>query len=73
MPKLNRNGVELYYEVHGEGPPLLLLHGGLCSNETWSGILGDLAAHYQVTAPERRGHGRTPDIDQPITIESMLA
>ena len=66
-------GVPTYFEVHGEGPPLLLLHGGLCSDETWSGILGDLAAHYRVTAPERRGHGRTPDVDQPITIDSMLA
>jgi pimeloyl-ACP methyl ester carboxylesterase len=65
------DGVRTYYEVTGTGTPLVLLHGGLCPAETWDGQMAALAEHYRVYVPERFGHGRTPDIDGPITYENM--
>jgi pimeloyl-ACP methyl ester carboxylesterase len=64
-------GVRTYYEVSGEGEPLLLLHGGFCSAETFDGLTPLLAEAYRVYLPERRGHGRTPDVVGPITFENM--
>jgi len=64
-------GVRTYYESHGEGEPLLLLHGGLCTIETFSGQMPELAKRFRVILPERRGHGRTADVDGPITYEAM--
>jgi pimeloyl-ACP methyl ester carboxylesterase len=64
-------GVRTYYEAHGSGEPLVLLHGGLCAIETFSGLTPQLAERFRVYLPERRGHGRTPDIEGPITYELM--
>jgi pimeloyl-ACP methyl ester carboxylesterase len=64
-------GVRTYYEAHGSGDPLVLLHGGLCAIETFGGLTPKLAEHFRVYLPERRGHGRTPDVDGPITYEIM--
>jgi pimeloyl-ACP methyl ester carboxylesterase len=66
-------GVHTYYEVNGEGEPLILLHGGMCTAETFDGQTPALAERYRVYVPERRGHGRTPDVDGPITYEIMAA
>lgn len=66
---LDVNGVHTYYEVDGSGEPLVLLHGGLCAIETLAGLRAGLAAHYRVYLPERRGHGRTPDVDGPFGYE----
>ncbi|MFG3558433.1 alpha/beta fold hydrolase [Micromonospora sp. NPDC047557] len=60
-----------YYEVHGSGQPLLLLHGGMCTLETMEAQLSGLATGFQVIAAERRGHGRTPDVPGPITYAAM--
>ena len=65
------DGVGTYYEVTGTGEPLLLLHGGLCPAESWDPQTAALAERYRVYVPERFGHGRTPDVDGPITYESM--
>jgi pimeloyl-ACP methyl ester carboxylesterase len=65
------DGVRTYYEVTGTGDPLILLHGGLCTAETWDAQTTALAERYRVYVPERYGHGRTPDIDGPITYENM--
>lgn len=65
------DGVRTYYEVSGDGDPLVLLHGGMCTAETWDAQAPALAARYRVHVPERFGHGRTPDIDAPITYENM--
>ena len=54
------NGVNYYYEVHGSGEPLLLLHGGLGSIDMFRPILPKLAEHRQVIAVDLQGHGRTP-------------
>jgi pimeloyl-ACP methyl ester carboxylesterase len=55
------NGLNAYYEVHGEGEPLLLMHGGFCTVETFEHQTPALAEHYRVYLPERRAHGRTAD------------
>jgi pimeloyl-ACP methyl ester carboxylesterase len=65
------NGIGLYYETHGSGRPLILLHGGLGSGEMFGPILPTFAAHHQVVAPDLQGHGRTADIDRPLSVELM--
>jgi len=65
------NGLNTYYEVSGKGERLFLMHGGFCTVESFARQTPDFAARYQVIVPERRGHGRTPDIDGPITYEAM--
>lgn len=71
MPYVDVNGVHTYYETEGHGEPLLLLHGGACPIETWAAQRPPLAAKYAVYLPERRAHGRTADVDGPITYEIM--
>jgi pimeloyl-ACP methyl ester carboxylesterase len=65
------NGINLYYEIHGTGRPMVLLHGGLGSGEMFGPVLPLLAQHHQVIAPDLQGHGRTADIDRPIDIRVM--
>jgi pimeloyl-ACP methyl ester carboxylesterase len=65
------NGLRMYYEVHGTGRPLLLLHGAYMTVDTMGPILPGLAETRQVIAAEMQGHGRTADIDRPITYEHM--
>ncbi len=62
------NGINLYYETHGAGQPMVLLHGGLASSEMFGPILPTLADHHQVIAVDLQGHGRTADIDRPIEL-----
>ena len=65
------NGVDLYYEIHGEGDPLVLIHGGLTTigeMETW---LPPLAATRQVIAVEMQGHGHTADTDRPLAFPTL--
>ena len=62
------NGINLYYETHGAGRPMMLLHGGLASSEMFGPILPSLADHHQVIAVDLQGHGRTADIDRPIEL-----
>jgi pimeloyl-ACP methyl ester carboxylesterase len=65
------NGFEMYYEVHGDGPPLVLLHGAYMMIEHFGDLLPALAKTRQVFAPEMQAHGRTGDIDRPLTYEQM--
>jgi pimeloyl-ACP methyl ester carboxylesterase len=65
------NGINLYYETHGSGRPLVLLHGGLGSGEMFGPVLPTLAEHHQVIAVDLQGHGRTADIDRPIDVRLM--
>jgi pimeloyl-ACP methyl ester carboxylesterase len=62
------NGVRYYYEVHGQGEPLLLLHGGLGSIEMFGPVLTKLAATRQVIAVDLHGHGRTQLGDRKISL-----
>jgi len=65
------NGINLYYETHGSGRPLVLLHGGLGSGEMFGPILPRLSESHQVIAVDLQAHGRTADVDRPITLEAM--
>ena len=65
------NGLKLYYELHGTGEPLILLHGGLGSIEMLGELLPALARTRKVIAADLQGHGRTGDIDRPITYEAL--
>jgi pimeloyl-ACP methyl ester carboxylesterase len=67
----NVNGINLYYETHGTGRPLILLHGGLGSGEMFGPILPTLSERHQVIAVDLQGHGRTADIDRPIDVRLM--
>jgi pimeloyl-ACP methyl ester carboxylesterase len=66
------NRLRMYYEVHGAGRPLVLLHGGLMTIEgSFGRLLPDLAAGRQVIAAELQGHGRTADIDRDIDLRYL--
>jgi pimeloyl-ACP methyl ester carboxylesterase len=66
------NGLQLYYEIHGLGRPLVLLHGGLLTIDLSFGpLLEPLAAARQVIAVELQGHGHTADTGRPMTIEAL--
>ncbi len=56
---IEANGLTVYYEVCGEGEPLLLIHGGTATCRSWASHLPAFAEHFQVFAPDSRGHGRT--------------
>jgi pimeloyl-ACP methyl ester carboxylesterase len=72
MPRASVNGLDMYYEIHGEGQPLVLLHGSLSSIRTSFGaLLPGLARSRLVIAVEQQAHARTPDIDRPLSIEQM--
>lgn len=65
------NGLNLYYEVHGTGEPLILLHGGLGAIEMFGEVLPSLAQNRQVVAVDLQAHGRTADIDRELRFELM--
>jgi pimeloyl-ACP methyl ester carboxylesterase len=65
------NGLHMYYETHGTGRPLVLLHGGLMSGETFGPVLSMLAERHQVITPDLQAHGRTADIDRPLDARLM--
>ncbi len=64
-------GVNTYYEVYGEGEPLVLLHGGGANALSWLAQIPELAKQFRVYVPERRGHGHTADVDGPISYQIM--
>jgi pimeloyl-ACP methyl ester carboxylesterase len=65
------NGLHLYYETHGSGRPLILIHGGLGTGDMFGPVRTALAANHQVITPDLQGHGRTADIDRPIDVRLM--
>jgi pimeloyl-ACP methyl ester carboxylesterase len=74
MPYADVNGVHMYYEERGEGPPLVLLHGGLLTIElSFGSVIPALAERHRVIAVELQGHGRTADIDRPMAFEHLAA
>jgi pimeloyl-ACP methyl ester carboxylesterase len=64
-------GIKTWYDRAGTGDPLVLMHGGLCTNDTWGAQMPALSEHFEVFAPERRGHGHTPDVDGPLRYSDM--
>lgn len=74
MPHAEVNGLHLYYEQYGEGPPLVLIHGGLMTIElNFASMIPTLAARHRVIAVELQGHGHTADIERPMTFEHLAA
>ena len=65
------NGLEMYYETHGTGEPLVLLHGAYMTIDAMGEVVPSLAKTRRVVAIELQGHGRTADIDRPLSYEQM--
>ena len=65
------NGMQMYYEVSGEGDPLIVLHGAYMNIRSMGAIIPALAENHRVYALELQGHGRTTDIDRPITYQNL--
>src|SRR5262245_1639031 len=66
------NGLKMYYEVHGSGDPVVLLHGAFMTiTNNWTGSIGELSKTRKVIAVEMQGHGRTADIDRDITSKNL--
>jgi pimeloyl-ACP methyl ester carboxylesterase len=66
------NGLKMYYEVHGNGDPVVLLHGAFMTiTNNWAGWIGELSKTRKVIAVEMQGHGRTADIPRDITNENL--
>lgn len=65
------NGINLYYETHGTGRPLILLHGGLMHGGMFGAVMDVYAADHQVITVDLQGHGRTADVDRPLSVITM--
>jgi len=65
------NGISLYYEEHGSGQPLILLHGGLSAASMYAPILAMLAKDRRVIAVDLQAHGHTADVDRPLRFETL--
>src|SRR6195952_1086472 len=72
MPKLNRDGVNIYYEVHGSGPPLILTHGYSSTSGMWQGQIEALSQHYKLVLWDMRGHGQSDYPDDPAAYSAAL-
>ena len=79
MPKLNRDGVNIYYEVRGEGPPLILTHGYSSTSAMWQGQIAPLSQRHKLVLWDMRGHGQSdypPDpnaYSEALTVADMAA
>lgn len=69
--KVPVGGAEIYYEIHGDGPPLVLLHGGVNPSDTFGAPLAAMARTHKVIAIHLRGHGFSTDSDEPWSTEAM--
>ncbi len=69
--KVPVGGAEIYYEIHGDGPPLVLLHGGVLPSQTFGAPLAAMAKTHKVIAIHLRGHGFSTDSDEPWSSEVM--
>ncbi|WP_375325521.1 alpha/beta fold hydrolase [Flagellimonas sp. GZD32] len=61
------NGVKIYYEIHGEGEPLVLLHGFTMSHKMWDGWIEDFSKKYKIILPDLRGHGNSTNPSNEFT------
>jgi pimeloyl-ACP methyl ester carboxylesterase len=79
VPLLDRDGVKIYYEDHGDGPPILLSHGYSATCRMWNEQIAALVARHRVIVWDMRGHGESNDPDDPaayseaLTVEDMAA
>jgi len=73
MPKVQINGIDLFYDIKGAGEPLLLIAGFLCDHAYWSLLMPSLVSHYQVIRLDNRGMGRSSAPDSPYSIKHMAS
>jgi len=71
MPFAKFEDIEIYYEIHGEGEPMLLINGLKADHKNWLAVLEDLKNQYQVVLFDNRGAGRTKDTGEPFTVSTM--
>ena len=65
------NDLNMYYEVHGQGVPLILIHGGLTTSSSWAAYLPELSKHFQVVTPDIRGHGKSKNPSDTISFRTL--
>ena len=70
---LSLDSADIYYEVHGDGTPVLLLHGGFSSAKVWRKQIEVLAEYYQVIAMDSRAHGRSTGAEGPLSYEQLAS
>ena len=72
MPKIDRDGVKIYYEVHGSGPPLLLTHGYSSTSAMWQGQIEALSRTHTLVLWDMRGHGQSDYPADPAAYSEAL-
>ena len=72
MPTIDRDGVEIHYEVHGSGPALLLTHGYSSTSAMWKGQVGALSKHHKLVLWDMRGHGQSDYPGDPAAYSEAL-
>src|SRR5437868_7021354 len=72
MPKINRNGIEIHYEVHGSGPTLLLTHGYSSTSAMWQSQVEALSRHHKLVLWDMRGHGQSDYPGDPAAYSEAL-
>ena len=72
-PVLDTHGISLHYDIHGDGEPLLFLHGGLGAGDNWTYIFGAPPAGYRLIAPDQRGHGASTNPSRVLTFGQVAA
>ena len=72
MPKIERSGVKIYYEVHGDGPPLILTHGYSSTSAMWKEQVEALSKHHKLILWDMRGHGQSDYPDDPACYSEAL-
>ena len=72
MPKLNRDGVNIHYEVHGDGPPLILTHGYSSTSAMWQGQIAALSRQHKLVLWDMRGHGQSDYPADPAAYSEAL-
>jgi pimeloyl-ACP methyl ester carboxylesterase len=73
MPTINREGVKIYYEVHGSGPPLLLTHGYSSTSAMWQGQIEALSSHHKLVLWDMRGPDDPSAYSEALTVADMAA
>jgi pimeloyl-ACP methyl ester carboxylesterase len=72
MPKIDRDGIKIYYEVHGSGPPLILTHGYSSTSAMWTAQIEALSKHHSLILWDMRGHGQSDYPDNPAAYSETL-
>jgi len=72
MPKFDRDGVKIYYEVHGDGPPLILTHGYSSTSAMWQGQVAALSERHKLVLWDMRGHGQSDYPEDPKAYSEAL-